>query len=560
MLDLPGDDEYLPTYWPGQKITGEVKIQLQNNLPIKVTHLRIALFGNAQVYGDQPGKPMTNGLFDYQKNEQLINTGLRIVRRSTQQQAPTTHSSVIGDTTRVVLPSTSSTNEQQQQQQQNDDDNNSTTAGVDERRWKLCCRRDVINGAEVGPLDLQQSSNNKKKSRKNQKTPEDRHIERLIRRVAALHHISNVCDGLLYDPNPPSSSNHHHQTEETFELNANNSSTTNAIAFSIRVPTSTRLVGSFEHPHCPITYRIVAIMKCKDNDNNDITCYSTVRLRLETFMDIHAPQFMSPIQTNPTRHYVQNNSSLFTSAFTFVLSSSSILTYWLQKATQQRKIAPESSSTTSPYLSFLQSNLELPKQVFERSQYIPLQLIFENHASSHFKISAIQIHVEFVRRIKMTCSMNEEVEGKVIKSATLLFKSSEEEVDAQQNDIVFFTHANMSFDLSKLIQIPDDCTCIIFSEATRDIFSLNYDLHVQLDVTGVTRWTNDTNLISMAARQEGERSEPYYYYASDKHLVQQEQQQQRIPKESHHQSKTYTLHLDPINVVIGNSSYQQNHT
>lgn len=160
----------------------------------------------------------------------------------------------------------------------------------------------------------------------------------------------------------------------------------------------------------------------------------------------------------------------------------------------------------------------------------------------------------------MTCSMNEEVEGKVIKSATLLFKSSEEEVDTQQNDIVFFTHANMSFDLSKLIQIPDDCTCTIFSEATRDIFSLNYDLHVQLDVTGVTRWTNDTNLISMAARQEGERSEPYYYYASDKHLVQQEQQQQHIPKESHHQSKTYTLHLDPINVVIGNSSYQQNHT
>lgn len=494
-LDLPSYAEYLPTYWPGQNITGQVKIHLVNN--IKVSHLRIALFGNVQVYGNHPGHAMANGLFDYRQNEQLINTGLRIIGGSV-------HNSNDHVTPTLTL----------------DQDNTTKDILRDERRWRLHCRRD-----QRGTDDM-----SNKKIVPNKKTPEDRHIERLIRRVAAIDHTTNVCSGILNDP---VCNNYKDEESSAFELNAN-STTRNTIAFSIRVPTSRRLSGTFDHPHYPISYRIVAIMKCQDKDGNEMTCYSTVRLRLEPFMNIHASKYKSRIQSDPVLHYVHKNNGLLSGVCTSILSSSTILTHWLQEMTLKR-ISPSTYCS-----SYLQSHLELPKQAFERSQYIPLELKILNHAATHFKISAIKIHVEFIQHINMTCSMNEEVEGRTIQSATVVFKSSEEEIG---DDIVFFKHANMTFDLSKLIQVPDDCTCTISCESTKNVFALGYDLDVKLDVTGITQ-RNDPIL-----------QEPHSYCANNKNFLKQEDALS-LPKEPyHHKFKTYTLHLEPIPVIVGNSGY-----
>ncbi|KAI9263607.1 hypothetical protein EDC94DRAFT_518331 [Helicostylum pulchrum] len=525
ILDLPGYEEYLPTYWPGQKITGSVKIQIADpQSPIKVNHLRIALFGNVQVYGNHPGQPMTNGLFDYQKNEQLINTGLRIVKKTSTPQQQT-----------VVEIRDHVTQGIYSAEEEEDD-----SILYDARRWRLNCRRDEINTMEsdIHPIE----TGNKKP--KTKKTPEDRHMERLIRRVAAIDHTANKSSGILNDP---TCSKHQPSLEEcsAFELNANPSITNNTIAFSIRVPTSRRLSGTFEHPHYPISYRIVAIMKCQDKEGNETICYSTVKLRLEPFVDIHAHPFKSHIQSKPTRHYVRNKNNVLSGVFTFVVSSSSVLTHWLNKVSkkQNRRISP----STDYCSSFIQSHLELPKQAFERSQYVPLQLKLANH-SSHFKISAIQIRIELVQRINMICSMNEEVECSTVQSTVAIFKSSEEEEEEENGDeLVFFKYANMEFDLSKLIQIPENSTCTIFPESTKEVFTLNYDLNVKLSITGVLQDNGNDETMTQ---------ESCHYHATHKNMIKQQEDDLSLPKEPYyHKFKTYTMHLEPLTIVVGNSGY-----
>ncbi|CAO0795131.1 unnamed protein product [Mucor circinelloides] len=466
-LDLPGYEKYLPTYLPGQQITGQVK--LQNESPIKVTHLRIALFGNVQVYGDRPGHPMTNGLFDYQRNEQLINSGIRIVRQSTPN-------------------------------------------AVDEQQ--LVCKRD----------DSQQEA-------KRQKTAQDRHIEKLIRKVAAIDHSTHFSHGILNDV--PTLVHNNNQEDTAFELDSNSYQ----IQFSVRVPTSRRLSGSFDHPHYPVSYRIVAIMKYRDIEDasaKEITCYSTVRLCLEPFFNLN--QFRSRIQTSPSFQYVQNKDTVWSSICTQFLNCGLMAIY----ANMQQKHLSHSS---------IEVALELPKQAFERSQYIPLQVKLTNHALCSFKISVVKISVELTRRINMTCSMNEQVESQTIQSATFVFKSSQE-----QGQQLFFRHAPLSFDLSNHIQIPTDSVCTIFSASTRDVFSLGYDLNVAVDITGVTTGGNDTasEQYSLSLNQEKcyVANQPY-------HIWQGDESHQDLPLEPyHHKFRTYTLNLDPLAVVVvGHSEY-----
>ncbi|GAN02258.1 hypothetical protein MAM1_0019c01699 [Mucor ambiguus] len=468
-LDLPGYEEYLPTYLPGQQITGQVK--LQNESPIKVSHLRIALFGNVQVYGDRPGHPMTNGLFDYQRNEQLINSGLSIVKQSTPD---------------------------------------------DEDEQQLVCKRDD-NSQET----------------KRQKTAQDRHIEKLIRKVAVIDHTTHFSHGILSDV--PTMLVHGNNQEDTaFELDSNSYQ----IQFSVRVPTSRRLSGTFDHPHYPISYRIVVIMKYKDQgdaSDNEVTCYSTVKLCLEPFFNLN--QFKSRIQTSPSYQYVQNKDTVWNSICTQFLNCG-IMTMYTSK--QQKHLSHSS----------IEAHLELSKQAFERSQYIPLQVKLTNHAFSNFNISVVKINVDFVRHINMTCSMNEQVELQTIQSTTIVFKSSQE-----QEQQLFFKHALLTFDLSNHIRIPTDSVCTIFSAATKDVFSLGYDLKVSMDITGVTATASNSttaDLCSLSLNQE-----KYYMANQPHHIWHGDESHQDLPPEPyHHKFKTYTLKLDPLAViVVGHSEY-----
>lgn len=530
-LDLPGSDmQYLPTYWAGQKITGEVKIQPKFNSPIKVSHLRIALYGNVQVYGDYPGHPMTNGLFDFHKNEQLINTGLRVVRKSALQ-----HSAV--SSRHSQTPSFTSAQPETQYSRSNNnsiEDEGAVSCVADERRWRLHCRRDERGSTE--DVISQTGSKNK------QKTPEDRHIEKLIRKAASIDHVHKVSSGLLEDD---MECYYREETSSAFELKADAT-----ISFSIRVPTSKRLASTFDHLHYPISYRVVAIMKFRDKENNEITCYSTVRLRLESTLDMSASQHNTLVHSNPIRHYVQNSNSLKSAICTQILSSSSVLTYWLHKMTQQnRRVSPNYCS------SYIQGHLELSKQALERSQYIPLQLAISNNAAPKFRISTVKISIELIQKINMTCSINEEVERKVIRATKVLFKSTEEEgrENGNYDEMIYFKHASMVFDLSKLIRVPDDCACTIPAESTRNVFSLEYIVDVKLDISGVVLPLETSAMLSAPTINEEMR---HYYYASDKHVLLEEQREQETLKEPHYQRlKTYTLKLEPLPVFVGNYSY-----
>jgi hypothetical protein len=540
-LDLPRYAGYLPTYWPGQNITGEVKIHL--DLPIQVTHLRVALFGNVQVYGNHPGHPMTNGLFDYKKNEQLVNTGLRIIRKS------------------PVI----STAEQRDTVCFNDSDIHFETGQLpqDERHWRLLSCRDRSDAegqhqtAAVGSMhsSLHQQGMSSSSSppegrakKRSNKTLEDKQMEKLIRRVAAIDHAANISNGVFYLDQSILSTNSSRNEESnssknnSFPLGAN----THQIRFAVRVPTSHRLSGTFDHPHFPIGYRVVCIMKCKSSnggDDRDMICYATVKLRLEPYIDVNSLTFSTPIQTSSKILYVQKDNGLITGVYTYALSSSSTLTQWMYRLAQWKH---QKQSRVSPFSSYLQAHLELPKQAFGRSQYIPLKLKLANFASTHFKVSDIKITLELIRRINMTCSVSEEMESILVQLATVLFKGSGE--DPQQpvtDDIVFFKHASLCFDLSKVIKIPDDCVCSIFSESTKDVFTLGYDVNVRLDVTGLTQ--------KMEATPNGEEEEEgVTYVATDKHIL-ENAAQVSLPKEAYqHKLKTYTFHLDPLTVIVGN--------
>ncbi|KAI9364198.1 hypothetical protein BD770DRAFT_314134 [Pilaira anomala] len=509
-----------PTYWPGQKITGQVKIKCANKSSnITVHHLRIALFGNVQVYGKRPGQPINNGLFDYQRNEQLINTGLRIVKK------------------RFPL---------HQEEEHEKEDNESTEVLSDETRWKLHCKRDEINTVDSGLATITRV--------KNKKSPEDRHMEGLIRRVAALDYRKSKNSGVFTADPVYNCCQHDDQGKDAFELNAN-TSTTHAISFSIRIPTSRRLSGTFEHPHYPISYKVVVVMKCKDDDNNEFICYSTIKVRLEPFVDIHAPIYQSSIQSKPTRQYVTSRHPILNGVLSILSSPSG----WLNKSspsqqTQQNKLT---TSYTSGCASFIQGRIELPKQTFNRDQFIPLKLNLENSNISHFNIFSIQICVTLARRINMICSMNEEVEYLKIQSSTVLFKSSEEE--KKEEDVNFFKYSSMKFDLSNLIQIPKDSTCTIFTEATKESFTLNYDLEVQLQVTGAIRQQQQLEDIPYESLDPIPK-ESHSYIATDRHRVNQQEEELSLilPKDPHqHKLKTYTLQLDPLTVIIGTSGYSQ---
>lgn len=558
LLDLPGYAGYQPIYWPGQKITGEVKIHLDS--PIIVTHLRVALFGNVQVYGKHPGDPIMNGLFDYKKKEQLINTGLRIIRKSpptsVQNDVPVTQPCSTGFSngdSNVYLET--------DQQQQNRTDcrpyctERYNTEGRQQQQDEVTTYHSTPHQQELSNVP----SPNNRTNIKPKKTADDRYMEKLIRRIADIDHTTNVSNGILQLDKHASSINSRNnisRSEEpssnmdnTFELSAN----AHQIRFSIGVPISHRLSGSFDHPHFPISYRVICIMKYKnqiEEDDREMACYSTVRLRLEPYIDVHSLSFSNPIQTTSKVLYVQRDNGLMTGMYTYILSSSSTLTKWIHQLTQQRKQKQVSPCYNS---SYLEAHLELPKQAFERSQHIPLKLMLKNHASTHFKVSAVKMTFELTRRISMTCSISEEVEVVVVPFPMVLFKSTEEEEEpGTADDIAFFTHSNLCFDLSKVIAVPDDCVCSIFPESTRDVFALGYDISVRLDVTG---------LIQNKIDKESTLNERVAtYVANDKHIVVENKTDQlSLPKEKyHHRLKTYTLHLNPLSIIIGNIGYQTN--
>lgn len=411
-LDLPDDSGYLATYWPGQKITGQLNIHL--NQPVKINHLHIVLFGHVQVYGDFPGQPLRTGLFDHARNEKLTHTGVRVTLNQQQQLE-----------TQPVYPTN------------------------------------------------------------HDKSAHDRYLENLIKKVCTLDHTIQGTSHLpiLYHQSQCSPS------EEPFDLRDDSYS----VNFSMRVPS--RSVHSMDHPHFPITYRIVAFMHGRTLDQ-DMICYSTKKIRIESFLQ---PSPLHILPPSPTYQYIhQRNESWIQSMYTMLLSNSK---QWMIR--QQ---------------SYLSANLSAPLPVVERGEYVPLTVTIENHAVFH--IGTVSMSIELVKHVRLVCSLNEEVETEILQSVNVELKNE--------------THHNLLvLEMPRMIQVPKECVCSIEPKSTRDIVSLEYDVLVHLTCVG------DTN--NAGVQTATTSNEPHSVYLDHHHIVQQNEK-----------LGGYTWKLNSLPVFIGN--------
>ncbi|KAI8987433.1 hypothetical protein BDF20DRAFT_850275 [Mycotypha africana] len=521
-----------------------------------LTHLRIALFGNVQVYGSRPGQPINNGLFDYSKNVQLINTGIRVMKKASPPKNG--NATTLG---RDLINGQQQTDDVESQLYKSIISNHTETDESEAFQSLISSNANSHKEYKFKSLDI--NSNHKKKQRK--KTPEDRHIEFLIRKIAAITHNENnksngILDNFIRVPDTEQLRQHvADKSRNNFELDAN----TYKIRFSLRVPTSYRLAGSFDHPHYPICHRIVALMKCKplseeQKQQKELTYYSTVKISLESHVNMHSAEYQKCVQTEVVYQHM-NSRSLF---YNYMLSSSSTLSSWVQRLLHSnQKRTPIESQETSPSRIFLSSYLrayaEIHQQVFLRSQFIPLQIKLDNHTQPHFSITVIKITIDFLRRIFMTCSLSEEVEKKLITSKCVEFSLGTTRNDAEA--AASFSHlfepdTRHCFDLSKVLKIPEDCSCTIAPETTKQVYGLGYDLEIRIEVSGVLTeavWqSKSANLKKDIAATER------IYVATDKQITTHPEFKPYTPycEPYYHKLKKYTLQLRPLNVAVANST------
>ncbi|KAI8891057.1 hypothetical protein K501DRAFT_305533 [Backusella circina FSU 941] len=454
-LDLPGFTDYLPTYWPGQTITGEIEIEPLS--PIKVSSLRIILFGQVQVHGEHPGKPLTNGMFDYAKNVQIISKGLQVIRRS--------------------QPFCNNSN--------NNNSNNNDRPTGDPNKKRL-------------------------------KTAEDRQIEKLVKE------ITTFCDstGIRID-----SPHHNKSSSKTeFELNASK----HRIRFSMDAPE--KLPSSFEHPHFPISYSIVVLMSCRAPEDACFTLHATAKLRLERFLNVDIAEHTLSIQTPYSYRYIPKSNGLMSNLFSSSLHLIKISLPSNNLKPKSRITSLEQDKHAPGYDSFLNVYLELSRQAYEPSQQVPLQLKLVNNTTS-FRICTIKTEIRLVRRINMHCNLGEEVEATVLDSAQLVSQNM-----PQQSNLNF---SKLIFDLSEICKIPEDASNSISSAATKDVFSMSYNYHAAVYITGEI--TDNITLDSQ-----------------EKTFSIQQRDVQRLSSlrklnccSENHTHKTYFFELDPLVITVG---------
>jgi hypothetical protein len=503
LLDLPGFTDYLPTYWPGQTITGDIEIETLS--PIHVSSLRVVLFGHVQVHGEQPGKPLTNGMYDYCKNVQIINKGLQVIRRSQPVSTPT--------------------NDEEGEGGRND---NGETA-VDPS-WRIYCKNssngvsdtnsaiDHSNGSNSHCNDSNSNNNDRRptgESKKKVKTAEDRQIEKLVKE------ISTFCDstGIRIDSPHQKTSTSSSKTE--FELGASK----HRVRFSMDAPE--KLPSSFEHSHFPISYSIVVLMSCRAPEGACFTLYATAKLRLERFLNVDISQHTNNIQTPNAYRYIPKSNRLMSSFF-----SSSL--HLLKASLPPSSLKPASQVTSSEqkqqspgYNSYLNVYLQLPRQAYEPSEQVPLELKLINNTTS-FRICTIKTEIRLVRRINMHCNLGEEVEAIDLDSSQLVF----------QNTQLDLNHSKLTFDLKEICKIPEDSPNSIKSAITREVFSMSYNYHAIVYVTGEI-----TDGISLN---------------SEKTVSVQQRDVQRLSSlkklsccSENHNHKTYFFELEPLVITVG---------
>ncbi|KAI8075236.1 hypothetical protein BC940DRAFT_287809 [Gongronella butleri] len=467
-----GNDSRSVCFRPGDTLTGQLQITAPTAM--QILHLRVVFYGHVQVHGERPDQPLQNGIFDYLRNEQLINSGVRIARRPSL-------------VTTGATPSTSAA---------------ATTSTSAEHTMSVISRLNTATSSSTASQHHQQQQQNGKKTRV------DRLVESLIRQCA-VHEQSNatmVCHDLkLYDF-PPS---------HVYTVAAN--SKQHRVKYSVPIPPRKPIPASFSHAHCPIRYYAIAIMlhktiETKGGESTYRVSFARVPVQFEPIVNVMASTFTGLLRES-TRIWLGSQRSVFFSRLTLArlrnksvctlpytqehaphdalaslsstssaacasepgsLSSYASLPSLRDKSTvaplpsskdvsirlrhERASLPPSSSASPStlarlaswcsrlilfnapsnggmlrqhtwlplsgkPHRPVLDCTLDLPRRAFCRGKSVPLSVRLVNGAG--IRIALVVIDVKLVRIITMTGSVGETLESSIVMDHRAVFYGDE---------------------------------------------------------------------------------------------------------------------------------------
>ncbi|KAI8343056.1 hypothetical protein BC941DRAFT_498169 [Chlamydoabsidia padenii] len=456
-----------------QDVVGTVKIT--TDASIQVLHLRVVFYGHAQVYGAEPHTPLSNGIFDYLEDRQLINTGIRIARRPL----------LVEDTSIPIVESS-----------------------------KDAMKRSFLM------KKLHNKPTDTTSSRKPAKTALVRETERLIRQIANKDQPKGALllpELALFDYPPAHIYDLYNKQHK--------------VRYRLSSPTTSRLLpGSFDHPHCPIRYYTIAILLCKELDTDKYyMAYVKLPIHYIPRISVLSATYAGLLREtdrlwlgndsilarllNSTHHYRHRHKN--TAALVKNYSNPSFISVASSSSSSSLNGMPSSSFMTNWWYRLIQTHawirldhawirldrqvtysktldctLELPRRAFCRGQPLPFSVNLVNGAG--IRIAMVAIEMKLVRRVVMTCSVAETIDSVIEWESTSTFYGDEVDASTQVSAVsataakkqpfFLFTTREMKFDLSGVVVIPDTCPCTIMPELTRNTFEMVYDWVVKVKV------------------------------------------------------------------------------
>ncbi|KAI9494084.1 hypothetical protein BDB00DRAFT_820801 [Zychaea mexicana] len=574
----------------GQSISGRLFVDTKGSpSQVRVTNLRVSLFGNARVHGDQPEQPLTAGLFDYKNDVKILSTGIRIVKR-----------------TEPVSPFLTK-DEQLLQQQQNvgrrrskdkarmvepDDFDIHTSIHHDEEGVGTHSGEDINNN------DWMMQDNNYSNRKSSSKHARDKAVEQLMQQIALCAPSSEPISsrGLsLQILNAPQND----EEDKPYDLEA---SKNHRIRFSIPITTHRMLPGTDNDKNHPIQYHLVALLiYATDSNPNARWASHTVQplvfrpSPIETFKDeaeMNELAVARHMTSRPVSLWITN--SRLDQLVLSVKSKQTVKTMPPPKTSslsQHDKYNSNSSSrplvhnkTTwmtrlfhhlSTYYvqrrkvletPYLKCSLELPHKTFGQGDAIPLRVHVEN---TGLDIAQVIVETKLKQHLYMTYHCGEQVDSKLIDQATTLFTGNDkiQPVPVDNNDQSSIrstandsgmelkweggrddiptpaastpaaeigslcSSRNIVFDLTKVLYVPDHCASTVLPEMTKDTFEVSYELQITVSVIGAR---------VISTTQESAR-QSCFYASADQHFS----------RSSITRSKGYILKPPTIPIIIG---------
>ncbi|KAI8376058.1 uncharacterized protein BYT42DRAFT_573278 [Radiomyces spectabilis] len=421
-----------PIFSQGDVVSGTLTIDTP--CPLQVDHLRIVFYGSAQVHGQDCDHALPIGIFDYLIHKPVINTGMRIVKKSSS--VPTAL-------------------------ERNSDEQKRLSVSHDDKHYHQL----TITGSETGkgeerheeaPVMLGKHPLQKPKTAFHKK------IESLLRQVASSDSVTGSALAC-------------YENDSTcFELNA----ATHHIPFSLRIPSHRRLASSFDHPNFPIQYQVVALLLCKDKSTGiDRIVYAKAPMKLVSTVcvddvgdngTVQGPWFAFSGTALLSRRQVKikcKNDDV-------LLSPPNVrYTSWLKRFLC-------ATGFLLDHRKWFQCCAQLAKPAFLRGSFIDLRIHLINGMAR--TLSSVGVHVQLVKRILMTAGISETAETTTVCVSDVVFQNDTVS-DMDKNQSVL-DYRQLIFDYNHLLQVPHDCPCTIPSSDTRHVFELRYELWISLEV------------------------------------------------------------------------------